>query len=154
NASAINVAHMLFAHSDAAWAEKTGTTWFSTHPSLEERVRELDPRITSIKFRTLVSDERRKIAQRALPPAEATPAADSAAPLASASQAPPPSTDAGFDAMGLAPAQPVISATATAPLPVLPAAVPSIPAVAAIPAAPAAGLALAETMPSGIRMVG
>ena len=65
NASAVNVAHMFFAGSEAVWAKKLGTTWFSTHPSLEERVRSLDARVSPIKFRTLVGDQKRKLAARA-----------------------------------------------------------------------------------------
>jgi Zn-dependent protease with chaperone function len=62
---AVNVAHMFFAHSAASWAKKLGTSWFSTHPPLEERVRAIDSRISDVKFKLLVSDERRKIAARA-----------------------------------------------------------------------------------------
>ncbi len=143
--AAFEVAHMLFAHSDAAWAQKTGTTWFSTHPPLEERVRELDGRITSVKFRALVSDERRKIAARAAQPA---------------GENPPESNMPAATAAGVAPLAPL-----TAMAPVVPVAVPEVamaaaasptPALASDPTAsrPAeGGLALAETMPSGIRMI-
>jgi hypothetical protein len=50
---------------------KLGSTWFATHPPLEERVRALDARVTPIRFRTLVSDERRKSSARAAAPTEA-----------------------------------------------------------------------------------
>ena len=63
--NSVNVAHMFFAGSHASWANKLGTAWFSTHPPLEERVRALDARVSSVKFRSLVSDERRKLAARA-----------------------------------------------------------------------------------------
>ena len=55
-------AHVLRAQRSSPGPSKLGTGWFSTHPSLEERVHALDARVTSLKFRTLVSDERRKIA--------------------------------------------------------------------------------------------
>jgi len=132
---AFEVAHMLFAHSDAAWAQKTGTTWFSTHPPLEERVQALDPRITSVKFRALVSDERRKVAARvAQAAAEGTPEGGTA---------PDENASVLSGAAAVASAAPV----GVAPAAVSPAAV-----------SPAAGaestLALAETLPSGIRSVG
>jgi len=159
---AFEFAHMLFAHSDAAWAQKTGTTWFSTHPPLEERVRALDPRITSVKFRALVSDERRKVAARAAQPAGegsteggATPATTDAAVAA----APTAGLAAGASVSAPAQAAPVGSAVAPAVAPAMGAAVV---AAAATPAAkppqatlPAeATIALAETLPSGIRTVG
>ena len=46
HASAVNVAHLFFAGTQAKWADKLGTGWFSTHPPLEERVRALDARIS------------------------------------------------------------------------------------------------------------
>jgi Zn-dependent protease with chaperone function len=67
HASAVNVAHMFFAGSEAVWAKKLGTGWFSTHPSLEDRVRTLDARVSSTKFRTLVSRRRRARAMRTNP---------------------------------------------------------------------------------------
>jgi Zn-dependent protease with chaperone function len=67
------VAHMFFASSHPAWMNKMGSSWFATHPPLEERVRALDARITPLRFRTLVSDERRKITARAAAPAEGAP---------------------------------------------------------------------------------
>lgn len=63
--NAVNVAHMFFANTTPSWAGKLGTAWFSTHPPLDERVRALDSRISPVKFRSLVSDERRKITARA-----------------------------------------------------------------------------------------
>jgi hypothetical protein len=145
---AFEVAHMLFAHSDAAWAQKTGTTWFSTHPPLEERVQALDPRITSVKFRALVSDERRKVAARvAQAAAEGTPEGGTA-PAENASVL------SGAAAVAPMAAMPAMGADSGA------AAVASAAPVGVAPAAvsPAAGaestLALAETLPSGIRSVG
>jgi hypothetical protein len=121
------VAHMFFAGSDPAWANKLGASWFATHPPLEERVHALDARVTSLRFRSLVSDERRKSAGKAAPAAETAPATS------------------GGDAT---------SAFATTPgsaagvLPVV--------AIAATDSAvlgPEPDTALAETMPSGVRMV-
>ncbi len=80
--SAVNLAHMFFAGTQAQWADKMGTSWFSTHPPLEERVRALDSRISDLKFRTLVSDERRKIAARAEEEAKAAVEAQKAAEAA------------------------------------------------------------------------
>lgn len=61
NTGSSEVAHMLIASSDPTWANKFGGSWFATHPPLEERVRELDGRITPLKFRTLVSDAKRRL---------------------------------------------------------------------------------------------
>jgi Zn-dependent protease with chaperone function len=60
-----DVAHMFFAGSAPSWANKIGGSWFATHPPLEERVRAIDGRVTPLKFRTLVSDEKRKISTKA-----------------------------------------------------------------------------------------
>ena len=65
HAGAADVAHMFFAGSEPSWANKIGGSWFATHPPLEERVRAIDGRVTPIRFRTLVSDERRKISAKA-----------------------------------------------------------------------------------------
>jgi Zn-dependent protease with chaperone function len=59
-----DVAHMFFAGSESSWASKIGGSWFATHPTLEDRVRALDARVTPIRFRTLVSDEKRKAAAK------------------------------------------------------------------------------------------
>jgi hypothetical protein len=136
---------MLFAHSDAAWAQKTGTTWFSTHPALEERVRALDPRVTSVKFRAMVSDERRKVAARAAQPADA--AAEGAAATQAAAPAPLAAMEAAGSAAGLVPIEPLGGFTPIAPV---------APAASVPPAVLAAAdtLALAETLPSGIRALG
>jgi Zn-dependent protease with chaperone function len=118
------VAHMFFAASDASWANKLGGSWFATHPPIEERVRALDARVTPLRFRTLVNDQRRKDATKA-PAAPA--ASDDAAP------APGPVPPMAI-AMAMAASEPTAAATATQP-------------------APDSGLALAETMPSGERLV-
>ena len=75
---ATGVAHMFFAGSHPAWINKIGGSWFATHPPLEERVRAIDARVTPLKFRTLVSDERRKVASRAASAAAAPPAEEAA----------------------------------------------------------------------------
>jgi Zn-dependent protease with chaperone function len=82
--NSVNVAHMFFGNTTPSWANKLGTAWFSTHPSLEERVRALDARISSVKFRALVGDERRKIAARAAQPSgdAPTPPQTSGIPMA------------------------------------------------------------------------
>jgi Zn-dependent protease with chaperone function len=115
------VAHMFFAASDPSWANKIGGSWFATHPPIEERVRALDARVTPLRFRTLVNDQRRKDATKA--PAAPT-APDGAAPAESA-----------------VPAMPMKMAMASAM------------AVAVTQPAPGSGMALAETMPSGVRLV-
>jgi Zn-dependent protease with chaperone function len=85
NTVGADVAHMLIAGSDPAWANKLGGSWFATHPPLQERLQALDNRITPLKFRTLVSDEKRRFAAKqsqANADAAAT-AADPAEPAAS-----------------------------------------------------------------------
>ena len=65
HANAAGVAHMFIADGRPAWMSKFGNSWFATHPSIEERVHAVDSRVTPLRFRTLVSDERRKITSRA-----------------------------------------------------------------------------------------
>ena len=123
------VAHMFFAGSDPAWANKIGASWFATHPPLEERVRALDARVTPLKFRTLVSDERRKAAAQSAPQTEAAP------------------TSGGEAAPFVATAMPIM-AMAPAAMPIAaPATLPSLNTVEP-------GVLLADTMPSGVRMIG
>jgi len=38
---ALNVAHLMFAGMEAKWADKLGTSWFSTHPPLLARINRL-----------------------------------------------------------------------------------------------------------------
>ena len=85
---ATGVAHMFFAGSHPAWISKISGSWFATHPPLEERVRAIDARVTPLKFRTLVSDERRKIASRAATAAAAAAAESPSVEEAGAAQAP------------------------------------------------------------------
>ncbi len=116
------VAHMFFAASDASWANKLGGSWFATHPPLEERVRALDARVTPLRFRTLVNDQRRKEATKA-----------------PASPTVPTASDGAAPALGPVPAMAMAMAA-------------SEPAAVAQPA-PESGLTLAETMPSGVRLI-
>jgi Zn-dependent protease with chaperone function len=140
---AIGVSHMFFAGSPPAWISKLNASWFSTHPPLEERVRALDARVTPLKFRTLVSDERRKISSRTA----AAPADNTSTEEAGASSE---------DSSAL-PFSPVAAMA------------PAKPATARVAAAPTASIAstgsnsglhltlekpiLAETMPTGVRMI-
>ena len=144
HAASADVAHMFFAGSEPAWASKVGGSWFATHPPLEERVRALDNRVTPLRFRTLVSDERRKISGRAAQAATADAAATEAGSAAAASKssqtAVPGAGVAGFAA-----------AVTSAP--------PDSGGLSLEPAtveqtASAGDVALAETMPTGVRMVG
>lgn len=156
------VSHMFFAASDPSWANKIGGSWFATHPSLEERVHALDTRVSPIKFRTLVSDERRKIASRgsAAPEAagqgndEAAAATAGAAPRAAATGAPPVMAMQAQPTH--APGELSLAATGihAAPAPVRAAPPVAVPtgATGAFSIAPEA--AMAETMPSGVRLVG
>jgi Zn-dependent protease with chaperone function len=126
--SSHGMAHMFFAGSEPKWANKIGGSWFATHPPIEERVNALDSRITPLKFRAMVNDERRKIATRAAAPAQQPPAAAGESAAASSSAMP-----------GVMPAMPVMAAASFQ----------ASPADLALASAPA--LALAETLPSGDR---
>jgi len=148
---AINYAHMFFAHSEAAWAKKLGTSWFSTHPPLEERVRALDARVSDVKFKMLVGDERRKLAARASQAAAEAAGADGAE---AAAQTASPQTARPLDVLNMpAMAGAVVAAAAVAERT-------GLATTGNRPAAPLAarpqsadGLSLAETMPSGVRLV-
>ena len=141
------VAHMFFAGSQPAWMNKMGSSWFATHPPLEERVRAIDARVTPLKFRTLVSDERRKLTARAAA-ATSTPATSNNETSGNSAAA-----SAQSDAMQFSPvamAAPIAAPAARS---------------ARAPAAPAASESnsglhltlekpiLAETMPTGVRML-
>jgi Zn-dependent protease with chaperone function len=136
------VAHMFFAGSDPSWANKIGGSWFATHPPIEERVRALDTRVTPSRFKSLVNDERRKIATRTAAQPEPTAAADAggttSAPLAAVPGVMPvlamASADTATPAMTGVPRSTADSGTTRR-------------------LAPTAGMALAETMPSGVRVV-
>jgi Zn-dependent protease with chaperone function len=147
--NSVNVAHMFFANTTPSWAKKLGTAWFSTHPPLEERVRALDSRISSVKFRSLVGDERRKIAARASQ-ADAAPGAVTAAQPAEATNPATPSLDEMPVSMMTTPRQ-TQGAAAAAP----------VTSASTVPAETPASdrsmtvsrLALEETLPSGVRMI-
>ncbi|MEO8017715.1 MAG: M48 family metalloprotease [Pseudomonadota bacterium] len=134
------VAHMFFAGSDPAWANKIGASWFATHPALEERVRALDARVSSVKFRSLVSDERRKSTTRSVPATEVAPADRGGG-------------TSGF-AAGVVGAMPMM---AMAPIAATDssAAAKSTANIADSGNVPDSGpgMALAETMPSGVRLI-
>jgi Zn-dependent protease with chaperone function len=165
HAQSVNVAHMFFAGSKPSWANKIGTAWFSTHPSLEERVRALDARVTSVKFRAMVSDQRRRIAARV---AQAGSEAGGAAGAESSPASVPSTATAGaFEVapvMMAAPAageaMPAGSAMGAGEAMAEDKGVPADEAAAARAAASAdqsmtvSRLALEETLPSGVRMIG
>jgi Zn-dependent protease with chaperone function len=138
--NATGVAHMFIAASEPKWANTMGGSWFATHPPIEERVRALDGRVTPTRFKTLVSDERRKQSAKA-----AQAAAEAAAPAPAAAKA----TVAASVASPFAPGVLDVAALdlpAGADAPVLSAAPASAPAL--LP-----GMGLADTMPSGVRQV-
>jgi Zn-dependent protease with chaperone function len=171
NEHAIGVAHMFFAGTNPAWVNKFGSAWFATHPPIEERVRALDARVTPLKFRSLVSDERRKSAARIAAAAAEAAAAEAAQAAAVKTEVKPSFTP---DAIQFAP----VAASALAELhaaegvsnhpartaaaaPSRPA--PSTPApstAAPSTASTSSGLhltlekpVLAETLPTGVRMI-
>lgn len=158
NASAVNVAHMFFAGSEAVWAHKIGTSWFSTHPTLEERVRAIDSRVTSTRFRSLVSDQKRKLAKLASQAAAAeegtsASADEAAAKVTNKHAAAPPAASAlqGLDMPIMAAAAVAPAATDTGTGTRSPAATVSRSSTATLPAGD--GLSLAETLPTGVRQV-
>jgi Zn-dependent protease with chaperone function len=154
-------AHMFFAASDPSWANKIGGSWFATHPSIEERVSAIDARVTPIKFRTLVGDERRKIATK-----EKSAAQEAAQPEAGSEAAAGPGAIAS--AMPLMPVLAMqaaipgelsLAATGIHAAPVA-AGLAKKPVTATISTGATGAFALApeetnaETLPSGVRMVG
>jgi Zn-dependent protease with chaperone function len=62
--SSADMAHMFFAGSAPAWMNRLGGL-FATHPPIEERVRAIDSKITPARFKSLVSEERRRQSARA-----------------------------------------------------------------------------------------
>jgi Zn-dependent protease with chaperone function len=142
------VAHMFFAGSNPAWISKMGGSWFATHPPLEERVRALDARVTPLKFRTLVSDERRKSAARIATAAAAAAAAGAATSEESSAKA------EGSGALQFSPVVAMAAPAGSSPSPARAA------AAAASTASTGSGLhltlekpILSETMPTGVRMI-
>jgi len=161
NVGAVNVAHMFFAGSEAPWAQKLGTSWFSTHPTIEERVRALDPRVSPVKFRTLVSDEKRKqnarVAQAAVE--GAAPAAASAQSAAASPAQPAPTVQADGSQPADVPleglvqfAAPIATASSSSSSEQVMNA--SSPAPSPAPHETGVATALSETMPTGVRMIG
>jgi Zn-dependent protease with chaperone function len=144
--NSVNVAHMFFAGTTPSWANKLGTAWFSTHPPLEERVRALDARVSSVRFRSLVSDERRKIAARSKQEA-----ADGASPegpveTPAVAEAPAPAMAAMQD-MPVAMATPTTATSRMKPHLATSESHPSDRSMTMT------RLALEETLPSGVRMI-
>ncbi|MBC8025421.1 MAG: M48 family metallopeptidase, partial [Steroidobacteraceae bacterium] len=144
-----DVAHMFFAGSAPSWANKIGGTWFATHPPIEERVHAIDNRVTPLRFRTLVSDERRKLTVKAKAGSEAAGSETAAGAVATTDE----STPAAAAFAGSAPAMPTMeldagfeSAPAAARRPLVPAAAPPKSSSES-----GSSMALAETLPSGIR---
>jgi Zn-dependent protease with chaperone function len=149
--NSVAVAHMFFASSRPAWMAKIGNSWFATHPPIEERVQAIDSRVTPSRFRSLVSDERRKITARAAA-AAASPSAEAAESGATAG--------ASSDALQFSPTAAMASVSAAAPI---------APSSRSAPARAAENISttgnhsglhltlekpiLAETMPTGVRMI-
>jgi Zn-dependent protease with chaperone function len=163
NTVSTDVAHMLIAGSDPAWANRLGGSWFATHPPLQERLQALDNRITPLKFRTLVSDEKRRFAARQSQP-------NGEAPVTSGAEG---AVAASMPIMAAAAVSAAIPVPAIAVVPTVVAATAAVSATdesfargtLSIPSAEEDGLRLMataelkppqmqETMPSGIRMVG
>jgi len=134
---AVDVAHMFFASSPTKLLAKFNASWFATHPPLEERVQALDARISPFKFRAMVSDQRRKLAAKAAAPVEDANAPGAQSALAAAGDLP---------LMAMLPAE-LESSAASVTLEATPTPTPT-------PAPAAAGMTLAETMPSGVRLIG
>jgi Zn-dependent protease with chaperone function len=157
-----DVAHMFFAGSAPSWANKIGGKWFATHPPIEERVHAIDNRVTPLRFRTLVSDERRKLSAKAKAAAGEA-AATGAAPGDSSTAAAPATSAAAFADSPQAVPAPMTSAHAT-PMPMmeLDAGLESAPGASLPRAIPpgaqptplsesGSNMALVETLPSGVR---
>jgi Zn-dependent protease with chaperone function len=165
HSSSTDMAHMFFAGSASGWMAKFGG-WFATHPPIEERVRALDSRVTKSRFKSLVSEERRRIFARM-----ESEAAGSEAAVAQESPA-----TSSLDMPGVMQAQPgAISSKSAAPAEAAaPAGATSAHATAAPSAIAAAGSsasastadegglslaatfqtpALSETLPTGVRMI-
>jgi Zn-dependent protease with chaperone function len=143
--NSVNLAHLFFANTSPSWANKLRTAWFSTHPPLEERVRALDSRVSSIKFRSLVSDARRKLADRAR---------ENGAPIPSdtTSGTPMPAAEAK-DSATLSLDEMPLAMAATTPRSAVPSAAAQAEAPASERSMTMSRLALEETLPSGVRMI-
>lgn len=167
NTVSTNVQHMMIADSDPSWANKLGGSWFATHPPLQERLQALDGRITPLKFRSLVSDEKRKFAAKqaqANGAADATPADASGAVAAGSGAGAVARPNAAVAAsLAVAPAAPIATAAAAAPLAATDESF--APGSISQPRAESSGLRLMataemqapqlqETLPTGVRLVG
>jgi hypothetical protein len=126
---------------------------FATHPPLEERVRALDSKVTTTRFKSLITEERRRIAARAK--AEAAASGEAAAAAQTTPVAEP--HEALDMPAGVSAAVPVQRSTPAAPI--APAGEAPIASAADISAS---GLSLAatfqtkalsETLPTGVRLV-
>jgi Zn-dependent protease with chaperone function len=147
--SAANFSHMFFAGSDVQWLSKFGGSWFATHPPVEERVRAMDSKITPTRFKSLISEARRKLAtqaKREAAEADAEVAANEAGAAKAQQVLGAFATLSMDDALEQVP-MPVVAAAASSPVRAL-----AANANAPVPGAPRA-LALAETLPSGVRPV-
>jgi Zn-dependent protease with chaperone function len=158
--NSVGVAHMFFASSRPAWMARLGNSWFATHPPIEERVQAIDSRVTPSRFKSMVSDERRKITARA---SAAAASAEAEAKESGASAAAEPSdalqfTPAVAMAAPVSAAASVAAAARAAPRSAPPA--PTRTAQSTSDTGNRSGIhltlekpILAETMPTGVRMI-
>jgi Zn-dependent protease with chaperone function len=152
--SSADLAHMMFAGTEPAWAAKFGGSWFATHPPIEERVHAIDSRVTPSRFKLMVSEERRKMSTRAK---LAAAAAEGSAPGegSEADSVAPAVTPGLVAAAGVLAAAAVPAATA------IPAAMPASRSTTPVAsdtgglslAATSSNPALTETLPTGVRML-
>ncbi|HYJ39667.1 MAG TPA: M48 family metallopeptidase [Steroidobacteraceae bacterium] len=147
---AIGVSHMFFAGSSPAWITKFKASWFATHPPLDERVRAIDARITPLKFRSLVNEEKRRIATRAAAAAATAPAAE---PTAKGDVASESSNALQFSPVAAMAAGPVPATASRARAPARAAPAPTTSAADSGIHLTLEKPILAETLPTGVRMV-
>jgi hypothetical protein len=152
------VAHMFFAGSASGWMSKFGGL-LATHPPIEERVRALDSKVTPSRFKSLISEERRRLAARAK--SEAAASGDAAeSPEAANAQAAAAAPDAhaaldmpaNFSAAAPVPTA-ASQARAAAPAAVTAASAADVSASGLSLAATFQTPALSETLPTGVRLV-
>jgi len=159
--NSVGVAHMFFASSRPAWMAKLGNAWFATHPPIEERVQAIDARVTPGRFKMMVSEERRKITARA--------SASAASAEAEAKESGATAAAGASDALQFSPALATAAVSAAAPVAPAPRAAPRAAPAQAAPAQAAESTSttgnqsglhltlekpiLAETMPTGVRMI-
>jgi hypothetical protein len=153
HASSVSVSHMFFASSDPPWAAKAGGKWFATHPPIDERVRALESRVTPSRFRSMVNEERRKMAARAKAEAaavrDAAPGEESKAAVAPAATMGAAAAVSAAAAMDAEPASEISSLTGA--VADAPTGAPG--AVELSLAATFQTRALSETLPTGVRRV-